>query len=222
MSSRFYSSLTKKYVMSVAGLFLLTFLLVHLTINLLILFDPSRALFNEAAHFMGTNPFIQTFQWVLFAGFLVHMLFGVVLQIQNWAARPRGYKRKNSSEENLLSRFMIHTGVIIGVFLVIHLTDFFVLKMQGQVPEINEGGRQIEDMGILVVNKFKLGGYSLFYVIALLFLGFHLDHAFQSAMQSLGLNHPTYMPFFKVLSRLLAIVITVGFISIPLVIYFKF
>ena len=61
MSSRFYSSLTKKYVMSLAGLFLLSFLLVHLSINLLILFDSSRALFNEAAHFMGTNPFIQTF-----------------------------------------------------------------------------------------------------------------------------------------------------------------
>ena len=158
----------------------------------------------------------------MFGGFAIHMIFGIILQLQNWAARPKGYKKKNSSEENLLSRFMIHTGVIIGVFLVIHLTDFFVLKMQGLVPEIMEGGEHIEDMGLLVVNKFKIGGYVAFYVIVLLFLGFHLDHAFQSAIQSLELNHPKYMPFFKGLSRLLAIVITVGYISIPLFIYFKF
>jgi len=222
MSSRFYSSLTKKYVMSLAGLFLLSFLLVHLTINLLILFDESRGLFNEAAHFMGTNPAIQLFQWVLFGGFAIHMIFGIILQIQNWMARPKGYKKKSSSEENLLSKFMIHTGIVIGVFLFIHLSDFFALKMQGLVPEIMTEHGVTEDMGILVVEKFQMGGYVIFYVIALLFLGFHLDHAFQSALQSLGLNHQKYTPFFKGFSRFLAIVITLGFISIPLFIYFKF
>lgn len=222
MSSRFYSSLTKKYVMSLAGLFLLTFLLVHLTINLLILFDESRGLFNEAAHFMGTNPFIQTFQWVLFGGFIVHIIFGIILQIQNWMARPKGYKKKSASEENLLSKFMIHTGIIIGVFLAIHLTDFFILKIQGLVPELVTEHGVTEDMGILVVEKFQMLGYVIFYVVALLFLGFHLDHAFQSALQSLGLTHPKYTPFFKGFSRFLAIVITLGYISIPLFIYFKF
>jgi len=222
MSSRFYSSLTKKYVMSLAGLFLLSFLLVHLTINLLILFDESRGLFNEAAHFMGTNPLIQTFQWVLFGGFIIHIIFGLILQIQNWIARPKGYKKKSSSEENLLSKFMIHTGIIIGVFLFIHLSDFFLLKIQGLVPELVTEHGVTEDMGILVIEKFQSGGYVLFYVIALLFLGFHLDHAFQSALQSLGLNHPKYTPFFKGFSRFLAIVITLGFISIPLFIYFNF
>jgi succinate dehydrogenase / fumarate reductase cytochrome b subunit len=207
--------------MSLAGLFLLSFLLVHLTINLLILLDESRLLFNEAAHFMGTNPIIQTFQWVLFGGFAIHILFGFILQIQNWLARPKGYKKRAITEENLLSKFMIHTGIVIGVFLVIHLADFFVLKMQGVVPEFHGGPYEMEDMGKLVVDKFQITGYVVFYVIALLFLGFHLDHAFQSALQSLGLNNPKYTPFFKVLSRLLAIVITVGFISIPLVIYFK-
>lgn len=208
--------------MSLAGLFLLTFLLVHLTINLLILFDESRGLFNEAAHFMGTNPAIQTFQWVLFGGFIVHMIFGIILQIQNWQARPKDYNKKSASEENLLSKFMIHTGIIIGVFLAIHLTDFFFLKIQGLVPELVTEHGVTEDMGILVVEKFQMLGYVIFYVVALLFLGFHLDHAFQSALQSLGLNHPKYMPFFKGFSRFLAIVITLGYISIPLFIYFKF
>ena len=221
MSSTFYSSLTKKYVMSLAGLFLISFLLVHLSVNLLILFDDSRLLFNEAAHFMGTNPFIQTFQWVLFGGFAIHMLFGFILQIQNWRARPVNYKKKSNSEESLLSKFMFHTGVVIGVFLVIHLIDFFVKKMRGTVPHFEGGPYEMEDMGLLIIEKFSSGAYVTFYVIALLFLGFHLDHAFQSALQSIGLNHPKYTPFFKGLSRFLAIVLTAGFVSIPLVIYFK-
>ena len=221
MSSTFYSSLTKKYVMSLAGLFLLSFLLVHLSINLLIIFDESGILFNEAAHFMGTNPLIQTFQWVLFGGFAIHLLFGLILQIQNWRARPKGYKKRAISEENYLSKFMIHTGIVVAVFLVIHLANFFVPKMQGTITKIPMGNHEVEDMGSMVVDKFQQGGYVAFYVSALLFLGFHLDHAFQSALQSLGLNHAKYTPFFKGFSRFLAILITVGFISIPLVIYFK-
>jgi len=221
MSMKFYSSLTKKYVIALAGLFLMTFLLVHLAINLLLLFDDSRGLFNIAAHFMGTNPFIQIFQWVLFGGFAIHILIGIVLQIKNWMARPKQYARRNGAEESIFSRYMIYTGAIIFIFLVIHLTNFFIRKISGTVPEITSSDLAgMEDMGLLIVEKFKMGGYVLFYVIAFLFLGFHLDHAFQSAFQSLGLNHPKYTPFIKGLAHLVAIVLTVGFISIPIIIYF--
>ncbi len=221
MSMKLYSSLTKKYIMSLAGLFLLMFLLVHLTINLLLLFDDSGGLFNVAAHFMGTNPIIQAFQWVLFGGFAIHMLIGVILQIQNWMARPKRYNKRAISEESYFSKFMIHTGIIIFIFLVIHLTDFFVKKIGGVVPEITGGELAgMENMGILVVEKFKNGGYVLFYVTVFLILGFHLDHAFQSAFQSLGLNNNKYTPFIKWLSHFIAIVISIGFITIPVCIYF--
>ncbi|HEY9115925.1 MAG TPA: succinate dehydrogenase, partial [Bacteroidales bacterium] len=120
MSSTLYSSVTKKIIMSLVGLFLFAFLLVHLFLNSLILFDPTRELFNAGAHFMMHNPLIQTFQWVLFAGFLIHMVLGVILQIQNWIARPKGYKKKATSEQSYFSKFMIHTGVLIFLFLVIH------------------------------------------------------------------------------------------------------
>ena len=221
MSKKYYSSLTKKYIMSFLGLFLMTFLLVHLSINLLLIVDDSRELFNEAAHFMGTNTFIQVFQWVLFGAFAVHILVGVILQIQNWMARPKGYAKRVGAEESIFSRYMIYTGAIIFIFLVIHLADFFANKMIGDVPEITSGNLAgMEDMGLLVMEKFKMGGYVLFYVIIFLFLGFHLDHAFQSAFQSLGLNHPKYTPFIKGLGHFVAIVLTVGFISIPIIIYF--
>jgi len=220
MSSRYYSSLTKKYIMALLGLFLFTFLAVHLTINLTLLFDPTKVLFNEAAHFMGTNPFIQTFQWVLFAGFVIHIFYGVVLQIQNWMARPKGYKRKALSEDSIFSKYMIYTGIVIFIFLVIHLGNFFFVKMGwvgNGIPEV--GGT--EDMGQLVIDLFHHQSYVIFYVILLLIMGFHLDHAFQSAFQSLGLNHRKYTPFIKGLGHFLAIVLTVGFISIPIFIYFK-
>ncbi len=222
MSNRYYSSLTKKYIMALMGLFLFTFLVVHLSINLLLVFDPTRVLFNEAAHFMGTNPFIQIFQWVLFAGFAIHIFYGVVLQIQNWIARGKGYKRKALSEESIFSKYMIYTGIVIFIFLVIHLGNFFVLKMQGRVPEFEHTANAgMEDMGLLVVNLFKNGGYVIFYVILLLIMGFHLDHAFQSAFQSIGWNHRKYTPFIKGLGHFLAIVLTAGFIIIPVIIYYR-
>lgn len=216
-----YSSITKKIWMSLFGLFLMTFLVVHLGINLLLLFDPSRELYNIAAHFMGTNPLIQTFQWVLFGGFIIHIILGFVLQIQNWIARPKGYKVKGTSEETFYSRYMIYTGIIILIFLVIHLGNFFVLKITGEVPEFHkEGAAHMEDMGILVVQLFQNTGYVIFYIVMLLLMGFHLDHAFQSAFQSLGLNHKKYTPFIKGLGHFYSIVITLGYIIIPIIIYF--
>ncbi len=217
-SSQFYSSITKKIIMSLMGLFLLTFLLVHLTLNSFLLFD--KDLFNEGAHFMGTNPLIQVFQWVLFAGFAIHILYGIILQIQNWVSRPKGYKKRAWMEQSPFSKYMIYTGAIIFIFLAIHLGNFFFVKMGwvgNGVPEL--GGK--EDMGQLVIDLFSNGGYVAFYVIMFLLMGFHLDHAFQSAFQTLGLNHPTYWGFIKGLSRVYAIVITLGFVIIPLVIYFR-
>lgn len=216
-----YASITKKIIMSLVGLFLITFLLVHLSINLLILFDDTRQLFNEAAHFMATNPFIQAFQWILFIGFILHIVLGAILQIQNWMARPVPYKQKQSSELSFFSKYMIHTGAIVLIFLVIHFANFFVKAKFGHVAPISYDATTVEDLGILVVQLFSDGYYVIFYVVALLLLGFHLDHGIQSAFQSLGLNHPKYTPAVKRAGTLLSIAITVGYIAIPLVIYFS-
>ncbi len=214
----YYSSITKKIIMSLMGLFLLTFLLVHLTLNSFLLFD--KELFNEGAHFMGTNPFIQVFQWVLFAGFAIHIIYGIILQIQNWMSRPTGYKKRAFMEQSPFSKYMIYTGLLIFIFLAIHLTNFFFVKMGwvgNGIPEV--GGK--EDMGQLVIDLFHNGGYVTVYVVLILLMGFHLDHAFQSAFQTLGLNHKTYWGFIKGLSRVYAIVVTLGFVIIPLFLYFK-
>lgn len=218
-----YSSITKKIWMSLMGIFLMIFLVVHLGINSLLLFDPTRELFNEVAHFMGTNLIIQAMQWVLFAAFVFHIILGIVLQIQNMIARPKGYKVKASSEDSFFSKYMIHTGIIIFVFLIIHFANFFIkAKIFHGAPEFILNGipTGIEDMGILVMELFKFPGYVIGYIIALLVLGFHLDHAFQSAFQSLGINHKKYTPFIKGFGHLYSIIITIGYILIPLFIYF--
>ncbi len=206
--------------MSLAGLFLITFLVVHLTINILILFDDTRELFNQAAHFMLTNPLIQTFQWVLFAGFIIHIILGFVLQIQNWIARPMRYERKGFSETSYFSKFMIHTGVIVLIFLGLHFANFFFKVKFGPIEMIAYESGVYKDVGALVVALFKDIWYVIFYIISLLLLGFHLQHGFQSAFQSLGLNHKTYTPAIKLIGNIYSVLVTAGYLAIPIVIYF--
>lgn len=216
-----YSSITKKIIMSLAGLFLISFLLVHLGINLLILFDNTYESFNTAAHFMATNPLIQTFQWVLFIGFIIHIIYGIIVQLQNWSARPVRYMKKGYSELSFFSKFMIHTGVVVFIFLIIHFANFFIVAKFGHVDEVTYKSGTYENLGAVVVETFKIGWYVAFYVVAILLLGFHLEHGIQSAFQSLGINHWRYTPVIKRIGTLLSILITLGFIAIPLVIYFS-
>lgn len=220
MSSIFSSSVGKKFLMSLAGLFLVLYLIIHLGINILVLLDSPEA-FNKAAHFMGTNPVIRAMEFVLFGGFLVHMIYGVIVNIANLLARPVGYKESNKSETSLFSKYMLHTAVVITVFLVLHLIDFWVkVRFIGNIPDVVYDGETYHDLGTLVIARFKLIGVVITYVVGLLFLGFHLHHGFQSAFQTIGLNHPVYTPIIKSIGLIYTLVITLGFIAIPIVVYF--
>jgi succinate dehydrogenase / fumarate reductase, cytochrome b subunit len=221
MSKIIVSSIGKKVMMSLAGLFLITFLLVHLGINLSLIFSGSREAFNKAAHFMGTNVVVKIMEVVLFGGFLLHMVFGVWMQLHNWFARPRRYKIENYAQTSFFSKFMIHTAAIMTVFLVIHLFDFYLrAKVFGDAPVVIYDGKEYHDLGILVIEKFKIGGYVVFYIACFLFMGFHLTHGFQSAFQSLGLNHRVFTPVIRFLGIAYAVLVTAGFALIPVYIYF--
>lgn len=203
----FNSSIGKKMLVALAGGFLMIFLLVHLTINLLLLAGDHGTLFNEAAHFMATNFLIQKMQFVLAFGLLLHVFVAVLLWIKNQMARPQGYAVENTTQTSFFSKYMIHTGAIIFVFLIIHILNFFYKMKFTQMV-----GTDYE----LVSSLFRQWQYSLFYIISLLFLGFHLNHAFQAAFQTLGFNHNRYTPAIKVLSTAYAVVVTIGFMMIPL------
>jgi succinate dehydrogenase / fumarate reductase cytochrome b subunit len=221
MNSLFASSIGKKLIMSLAGLFLIVFLVIHLSINLTLIFSDSRETFNKAAHFMSSNVIIKILEIILFGGFFLHMFYGIYLQIKNWMARGRSYYKANYSQTSYFSRFMIHTAVIIIVFLIIHLSDFyFKSKFFGEVPEVYYDGKTYHDLGILVIEKFKIPGFVIFYIASFLFLAFHLLHGFWSAFQTLGLDHKIYTPVIKSLGVIYTIVVTGGFITIPIYVYF--
>lgn len=221
MSSIFTSSIGKKLLMSLAGLFLISFLLVHMGLNLLVILSDDPMVFNKAAHFMGTNKLIKIFEIVLFGGILLHIIYALILQVQNWFARPRRYQKVIKSDTSAFSRWMIHTAIIILTFLVIHLVDFYFKAKFGHVDDMVAGGVHYHDLYTLVIEKFKIPGFVIFYIASFIFLGFHLIHGFQSAFKTLGINNKKYSPIIQILGILYTIVVVGGFSAIPLVIYFQ-
>ncbi len=217
-NQQFVSSLTKKYIMAAAGLFLMLFLLIHLFTNLLMLVGNDGKAFDEAVDFLSSNPLIKIMEYVLFAGFIIHIIIGVILEIYNYRARPIKYNKSLRTEVSPFSNFMIHTGIIILIFLVLHLFHFFFIKV-GFVA-IPETASHEKDFYNMAIELFQNPFYSAVYLISFLFLGFHLKHAFQSVFQTYGLNHSKYMPFIKVLGTFYALFIAIGFSIIP--IYFLF
>lgn len=222
MSNIFNSSIGKKLMMALAGLFLATFLLVHLGINLtLIIFEDPR-IFNIGAHFMASNIIIKIIEVVLFSAILLHIFYGLLLQLLNWIARPIRYKVSNTAQTSYFSKFMIHTALVILVFLVIHLFDFYFKTKfgHGHIAELTYNGKLYHDLGTMVIEKFQILWVDIFYIVCFLFLGFHLLHSFQSAFQTLGLNHKVYTPVIKLLGYIYTFIIVAGFSVIPLWIYF--
>jgi succinate dehydrogenase / fumarate reductase cytochrome b subunit len=211
MDKILFSSISKKFVMALAGVFLLIFLPLHLIINLMLLkSDPGP--FNKAAHFMATFPLIKILEIVLMATILIHITYGIYLQIQNWLARPIGYVSGLKSKTLSLSRFMIWTGAAVLTFLVLHFFNFYFVKL-GFVPG------DPENFYLLVHNLFKIPAYDYIYLTCFLLLGFHLHHALFSAFQTIGLNHRIWTPVIKIAAWIYAIVIPAGFAFISISIW---
>ena len=203
------SSIVRKFIMALSGLFLIIFLITHLVINSLTL-ASSKDLFNEAAHFMATNPIIYAMQYVLALGFIIHIGMGIKLTIQNKRARSQEYVyNKMSKNTDLSSRSMIVSGGLVIVFLALHLRDYFYQMKFVGLPE----GTTDYD---LVVNLFTNPYYTAVYVIAFIVLGIHLNHGFKSAFQSMGANHKKYNPLIKTVSTAYSLVIALGFSTIAI------
>ena len=211
MNKILFASISKKFVMALAGLFLLLFLPVHFIINLLLLkSDPEP--FNGAASFMATFPLVKVFEIFLMAAILVHIFYGILIQIQNWLARPIGYAGGERSKTSSLSKFMIWTGATVFTFLVLHFFNFYFIKL-GLVPGDPENFYSVAH------SLFRIPAYNIIYLTCFLLLGFHLHHAFSSAFQTLGLNHRVWTPVVKVLAWIYAILIPAGFAFISIMIW---
>lgn len=215
------SSIGRKLVMALTGIFLILFLAEHLIGNLLLLKGDSGVAFNEYAHFMKHNVFIQIGEVILFGGILFHVIEGIVLMIKYKKARPVGYTTNKSKINNWTSRFMGPFGVIILVFLIIHLNNFFRYKYFPGSEVSNMEGTDVMDMAGLVYRVFANPLEVTFYVVAMMIVGFHLWHGFESSFQTLGLNNKKYTPLIRIAGRCFAVLVPLGLALIPLVIYIR-
>jgi len=211
MDKILFSSVSKKFVMALAGIFLILFLPVHLAINFMLLkSDPLP--FNKAARFMATFPLIKIIEIVLIAAIIIHICYGIYIQIQNWRARPEGYAVGIKTKTSFFSKFMIWTGAAVFTFLVIHFFNFYFMKL-GLV----EGTP--EDFYSVAHNLFKIPEYNYIYLLCFILLGLHLYHAIISAFQTLGLNHRLWTPVIKAFAWIYAIIIPAGFAVISITIW---
>ena len=216
----FSHSIGRKLVMALTGLFLILFLIGHLSGNFLLFVDDGGAAFNEYGEFMTTNMFVKVLSYVTYLSIILHVIFSIVVTRQNNAARPVKYAYNNSTANSIWnSRNMGILGTIVLIFLVIHLRSFWYEMHFGGLP-VTEAGHK--DLYAIVVAAFSQLWYVALYVIAMVGLGYHLAHGFWSAFQTLGLDHKAYTPVIKSLGLGFAILVPLLFASMPLFIFFKF
>jgi len=208
------SSLAKKFVMAATGLFLISFLVVHVSINSLIFLNDGGETFNAAAHFMSHNIIIRIMEVGLFVGLLMHIYQAWVLTQENKKARPVQYAVQNESASKWYSRSMGILGSLLLMFLVLHLSDFWWdTKIAVANGEEHNTYNELKE-------KFTEGDFYLvriaLYIVGVASLGYHLLHGFQSAFQSLGFNHKKYTPLIKALGAGFSIIVPLLFAMMPL------
>lgn len=205
--------------MALSGLFLLIFLLQHFIINSLSVISPTA--FNEASHFMGTNPLIQfLMQPILIFGVVLHLILGIVIELRNRAARPIQYAyNKPNTNSSWMSRNMIITGIMIVLFLGLHFYDFWIPEIKTKFIDGDFSGtlggeesyRYFTELQHKFVSPIRVGIYCLAFV----FLALHLQHGFQSAFQSVGFNNK-YTPALQKFGIVYSYLIPIGFIAIAI------
>ena len=214
LSDRLNSSIGKKFIMAITGLLLLTFLVIHLINNLLLFLGPE--IFNEnVARLEAIKPLVRVIEIALALIFIFHIYNALKLYVENKKANPQKYAIDASSKNSTFySRYMTVTGVIILVFLIVHLGTFWRSFNFGTHP--TDGSHPFYG---IIQDAFADPFISIFYIVAMLILGFHLNHAFQSAFQTFGWESKKFTPLVKKIGNLIAIVMTIGFASIPVFFY---
>jgi succinate dehydrogenase / fumarate reductase cytochrome b subunit len=203
------STLGMKVLVGLSGLFLCGFLVTHLAGNLL-LFKGAED-YNAYAHALHANPLLPIAEVVLFVGFVVHVALTIALVLRSRRARPSRYaglRTKRDKPWFSSSKTMAVTGIFVFVFIALHLADFrFGVTQPGALGEM-EFDRTVR----ILQNPLT----AVVYVLGSLFVGYHVNHGFQSAFQSLGANHPKFSPLIKGVGVIFSVVVALGFASFPI------
>ena len=209
------SSIGKKVIMGLTGLFLISFLVVHCFLNAFIFFNDNGLMFNTGAHFMATNWLIRAMELVLFVGLILHMVQALVLTLENKKARPVGYAKFNgAANSSWYSRSMGLLGTLLLMFLIIHLAHFWVKSRFTGLPGEDANGH--ENLYAVMQETFKINWVVIVYCLSMISLAYHLLHGFQSAFQTLGLNHKKYTPLIKAVGIGFSVIVPLIFAAMPL------
>jgi len=207
------SSIGRKILMALSGIFLVVFLTQHFLINITSVF--SENLFNTLSHFMGNNPLVQfILQPVLIFGVIFHFVMGFYLEILNSKSRKKNYsKYSGSSNASWISRNMIFSGGVILIFLVLHFIDFWIPEMNYKYVEVlpEDPNRYFEEL----VHKFESPIRTLIYSLSFIFLALHLLHGFSSSFKTVGVNSK-YYDLIQKATFIFSITIPLGFVFIAI------
>ncbi|HLS31420.1 MAG TPA: succinate dehydrogenase cytochrome b subunit [Flavobacteriaceae bacterium] len=218
MSKFLNTTVAKKFAMGISGLFLVLYLLMHVTINFVSTVSPS--VYNDLSEFMGYNFVIQLImQPILILGIIFHFVMGMVLEYNNKKARNISYvKFDKSSNTTWMSRTMIYTGIVILLFLGLHMYDFFFYEI-GHKLSTGYDSSQAQDFHAGLVGKFTDPIRVGVYVIAFIFLMLHLLHGFYGSFQSIGWGNKSSRAL-KGFAKWFSIIVPLLFIYIALFHYF--
>lgn len=215
----FTTSIGKKLVMGFTGLFLITFLVVHCYINAMIF--VSKDAFNAAADFMGSTVAIRIMEIGLFAGFFLHIIQGFMLVSKNKSTRPQQYAvSAGNATSKWYSRSMGLLGTLILLFLVLHITHFWVpSRITHDLSPTMVNGKEMHDLYQRMIETFQVPWVVVVYLLGVFSLAWHLIHGFYSAFQTLGLAQNKYKQMLRSVGVAFSIIICLLFASMPVAMF---
>lgn len=215
----FTSSIGKKFTMGLTGLFLISFLVIHCTVNSMIFFNDGGEMFNTYAHFMSHNYIVRVLEIGLFAGLIAHIIQGLLLVNLNNAARPVKYAVSGASTNSKwYSRSMGLLGTLLLLFLVLHISKFFI---NTKVALYANGGENDAAYNLFEEMKeyFQQLWVVIAYVAGVISLFWHLLHGFPSAFQTFGINHKRYTPLIQTIGIGFSVIVCILFALMPIAFY---
>ncbi len=221
-SEFFTSSIGKKFIMSLTGISLIAFLVVHVGINATIWANDGGDMFNKASHFMGTTVVIRILEVGLFVGLILHIIQGLVLEIQNRSRRKTGYAVSLGNRgSKWYSRSMGLLGTLLLFFLIMHLSHFWVPSRFSDLPTVDIDGKEVANQYAEIVRVFQNPLVDVLYVLGCTSLLYHLLHGFQSAFRTLGVPNGKYMVLIKRVGFAFSVIVCVAFAMMPVSVYLE-
>ena len=215
------SSIGRKYVMAITGLFLVIFLMVHCYVNMTVLFTNGEENFNRAAHFMSSNILVRIAEIGLFAGIIVHIVQGYALTMMNRKTRSQKYAvAPLAKTSSWYSRSMAVLGTLILLFLIVHLANFWVPSRFGELEEVRYDNLMTHNLYIRMKAVFSSVPIVLLYVAGCISLAWHLLHGFQSAFQTIGWKQRKYAKLIENTGIFFSVFVPLIFALMPVFMYF--